>query len=427
MNIYLDMVGCRLNQAEIDAMALDLVSRGGTIVSEAEKADVIIINTCCVTAKASADSRKMIRHYQNNFDAKVVSTGCWVNVAKAEAEEISDLAYLNDQKELIPEFLLQSPADTVSEISRKPNLGKRNRTRGFVKVQDGCNNACSFCLTTIARGPSESMTKESVLGRIQQLENLGMKEIILTGVQLGSWGKELQPKKRLADLIQFILENSAIPRIRLSSIEPWDIDQSLVDLLNHPRIMPHLHIPLQSGSNEILRAMRRPVSRERFRNVLAMIRWTAPQTAITTDVISGFPGETDELFEESFQFIEECNFDGGHVFSFSPMPGTDALNLLNNVHQATIKNRTKKLLSHFTNQEKLTKQSLVGQKSEVLFESRKKADEFNWYHGFSENYQNVVCLSEEMLLNQIRMVEFTDIDQKGRLIAKIADFCRCLS
>jgi threonylcarbamoyladenosine tRNA methylthiotransferase MtaB len=421
MNIYLDMVGCRLNQAEIDAMALDLVSRGGTIVSEAEKADVIIVNTCCVTAKASADSRKMIRHYQSNFDAKVVSTGCWVNVAKAEAEEISDLAYLNDQKELIPEFLLQSPADTVSEISRKPNLGKRNRTRGFVKVQDGCNNACSFCLTTIARGPSESMTEESVLGRVHQLESLGMKEIILTGVQLGSWGKELLPKKTLADLIQVILENSAIPRIRLSSIEPWDIDQALVDLLNHPRIMPHLHIPLQSGSDEILRAMRRPVSRERFRNVLEMIRRTAPQTAITTDVISGFPGETDEFFEESFLFIEECNFDGGHVFSFSPMPGTDALNLPDHVHQATIKNRTKRLLSHFAEQEKKIKESLIGQKSEVLFESRKKADELNWYHGFSENYQNVVCSSEEKLLNQIRMVEFTGIDQKGRLIAKIAE------
>ncbi len=421
MNIYLDMVGCRLNQAEIDAMALDLVSRGGTIVSEAEKADVIIVNTCCVTAKASADSRKMIRHYQNNFDAKVVSTGCWVNVAKAEAEEISDLAYLNDQKELIPEFLLQSPADTVSEISRKPNLGRRNRTRGFVKVQDGCNNACSFCLTTIARGPSESMTKESVLGRIHQLESLGMKEIILTGVQLGSWGKELQPKKTLANLIQFILENSAIPRIRISSIEPWDIDQALVDLLNHPRIMPYMHIPLQSGSDEILQTMRRPVSRERFRNVLAMIRRTAPQTAITTDVISGFPGETDELFEESFQFIKDCNFDGGHVFSFSPMPGTDALNLPDHVHQATIKNRTKKLLNLFANQEKRTKQSLVGQYAEVLFESRKKAEEFNWYHGFSENYQNVVCLSEEKLLNQIRMVKFTGLDQKGRLIAKIAE------
>ena len=421
MNIYFDMVGCRLNQAEIDAMALDLVSRGGTIVSEAEKADVIIVNTCCVTAKASADSRKMIRHYQSNFDAKVVSTGCWVNVAKAEAEEISELAYLNDQKELIPEFLLQSPPDTVSEISRKPNLGKRNRTRGFVKVQDGCNNACSFCLTTIARGASESMNKESVIGRIHQLESLGMKEIILTGVQLGSWGKELQPKKTLADLIQFILENSTIPRIRLSSIEPWDIDQSLVELLNHPRIMPHLHIPLQSGSDEILRAMRRPVSRERFRNVLEMIRRTAAQTAITTDVISGFPGETDDLFEESFQFIEECNFDGGHVFSFSPMPGTDALNLPDHVHQATIKNRTKRLLSHFTYQEKGIKQKLLGQKAEVLFESRKKTEEFNWYRGFSENYQNVYCLSEEKLLNQIRTVEYTEIDQKGRLIAKIVN------
>lgn len=196
MKIYLDMVGCRLNQAEIDAMAIDLVNRGANIVSDPSLADTIIINTCCVTAKASADSRKMIRHYKNMYPAKVISTGCWVSVAEQDALDISDLAYLNSQKELIPELLLKSPPDTLNELKQKPKLGHRNRTRGFVKVQDGCMNSCSFCLTTISRGPSVSTPAEGVLERVKQLEGMNIKEIVLTGVQLGSWGKDLQPGDR---------------------------------------------------------------------------------------------------------------------------------------------------------------------------------------------------------------------------------------
>lgn len=416
MKIFLDMVGCRLNQAEIDAMAIDLVNRGAKIVSDPALADTIIVNTCCVTAKASADSRKMIRHYKNSSPAKVISTGCWVNVAHLQADEISDLAYLNNQKELIPELLLQSPADTVIELGQKPKLGHRNRTRGFVKVQDGCNNACSFCLTTIARGASISTLPEIVLKRVRQLEKMEIKEIILTGVQLGSWGKDLEPRSKLSFLLEYLLEYSEIPRVRLSSIEPWDVDQDLVHLLNHPRIMSHLHIPLQSGSDLILKAMRRPVNQARFRNVLGMIRETSPQTAISTDVITGFPGETDELFEESFRFIQECNFSSGHVFSFSPMPGTLAQEMGNKTKPATIKDRTNRLLSHFNDQASHYKLQKVGQTAQVLFESKKNSLQGNFYCGFSEDYQKVIRYSDETLLNQIREVEFVSLDENGDLI-----------
>ncbi len=419
MKIFLDMVGCRLNQAEIDAMAVDLVIRGAKIVSDPQSADTIIVNTCCVTAKASADSRKMLRHYKNKYSAKVVSTGCWVSVARPEAEEISDLAYLNDQKELIPEYLIKSPPDSFLEPNQKPSLGRRQRTRGFVKVQDGCDNACSYCLTTIARGDSFSTTTEDVLGRIALLEKMGSKEVVLTGVQLGSWGKDLDPNQRLHNLLRSILENSTVPRIRLSSLEPWDIDLELVELLNHPRVMPHLHIPLQSGSESILRAMRRPLRLARFSQILAMIRQVSPQTAISTDIITGFPGETEPLFEESLDYIRSCDFSGGHVFSFSPMPGTAASELPDQVQTATVKARTKRLLAYFASQQAAYKLKKVGQREPVLFERKKTSPLGSYYTGFSEDYQRVICFSAEALVNQIKGVKIIEMSEKGDLVGRV--------
>jgi len=336
-----------------------------------------------------------------------------------EAFEISDNTYINNQKESIPEILLKNTENLLIELDHKPKLGHRNRTRGFVKVQDGCNNACSFCLTTIARGASVSTTPENVVKRVRQLENMGIKEIVLTGVQLGSWGKDLEPKSRLSSLLEYLLEHSEVPRIRLSSVEPWDIDQNLVDLLNHPRIMPHLHIPLQSGSDVILKLMRRPVNQEQFSQVLELIRKTSPKTAISTDVIAGFPGETDELFEESFSFIQECNFNGGHVFSFSPMPGTFAQTMSDQVKPATIKMRTKRLLDHFRSQAADHKMGKVGQSRQVLFESKKTSEEGIFYRGFSEDYQRVVCFGNEMLVNQIRDVEIIGVEQNGDLLGVV--------
>ncbi|MGI6259320.1 MAG: MiaB/RimO family radical SAM methylthiotransferase [Anaerolineaceae bacterium] len=419
MKIFLDMVGCRLNQAEIDMLAIDLARRGATIVPKAEKADKIIVNTCCVTKKACADSRKMIRHYRNTSDAEIISTGCWVNADLQEAQRISDLVFLNNDKAAIPESLLGDSSETDITLSEKPVLGKRTRTRGFVKVQDGCRNKCSFCLTTIARGESRSESVSEVVRRIHELEEMGVKEVVLTGVQLGSWGKDLQPESTLADLVREILAQTQMPRIRFSSIEPWDIELDLIEILNEERICSHLHIPLQSGANTVLRAMRRPNSAEKYFKVIETIRKIAPQTSITTDVISGFPNETPELFQESLEFIKKCNFDGGHVFSFSPMPGTDAALLPSSVQDIEIKQRTRILIEHFKEQTQKSKQEMVGKTSRVLYESKRKTKAGESWTGFTENFLRISCLATDDLMNKILETKITSVDPKGNLIGRV--------
>ncbi len=419
MKVFFDMVGCRLNQAEIDALAIDLAQQGAEVVSKPEMADAIIVNTCCVTAKASADSRKMIRHYRDSYSGMVISTGCWVSVDLDEAESISQIAYPNESKNLIPTILSKDLLKSNQEMRAKPRLGKRSRTRGFVKVQDGCNNSCSFCLTTIARGKSKSESIETVIERVKQLEEMNVKEVVLTGVQLGSWGKDLQQRKKLWQIVELILAETRVPRIRFSSMEPWDIEIELIKLLNHPRICSHLHIPLQSGSDLILQAMRRPTTTSRFFEMLETIRKTAPQVAITTDIIAGFPGETDELFSESIEFIQKCQFDGGHVFSFSPMAGTMAAEMDNQVQSSTIKRRSKELISLFSERELSTKQAMIGKMSQVLFESKSMKYGETWYSGFTENYLRVYCKSTDDLLNQIKLVTIQAIESRKNLVALI--------
>lgn len=421
MKVFLDMVGCRLNQAEIDALALDFLQRGAEVVSKPELADLILINTCCVTAKASADSRKMIRHYNQKYPARVISTGCWVTVEEDEAESISNQVFSNHEKDQIPLFFLGYDSNQVHEIIAKPKLGPRNRTRGFVKVQDGCNNACSYCLTRIARGPSVSIRRESVIKNINQLSSLGVKEIVLTGVQLGSWGKDLEPKSTIADLIRAIIENTDIPRIRLSSIEPWDINEDLLSLLNHPRVCSHLHIPIQSGSDSILKRMKRPSTTKSINRLLKQITNISPKTAITTDVIVGFPGETEELFKESYEFIQHCNFSSGHVFSFSPMPGTEAMDMDEKVQPSVIKQRVKTLMEYFSGQKSHFTQSKIGQRATVLFESADRYSSDKAYLGFTEDYYRVSCNSESSLINQIKCMLIEGINTKGILRGRLIE------
>ncbi len=354
MKVFFDMVGCRLNQAEIDALALDFAWRQAEIVTKPEQADMIIINTCCVTAKASADSRKMIRHYQEKYPAKVVSTGCWVSVEGDQAEMISDEVFSNYEKENIPLFYLGYSDAKPQDISTKPKLGRRNRTRGFVKIQDGCNNACSYCLTRIARGASVSIKQEAVIKHINTLTSMGVQEVVLTGVQLGSWGKDFLPRNTIAELLSSIINNTDVPRIRLSSIEPWDINDSLLQLLEHPRVCPHLHIPIQSGSDSILRKMKRPSTTKSIRDLLERVRSIAPNAAVTTDVIVGFPGETDQLFDKSFEFIKACDFSGGHVFRFLPCQGLKRSKWMERSNNLLSNQRARKLLDYFSEQKIFT-------------------------------------------------------------------------
>lgn len=424
MKVFLNMVGCRLNQAEIERLALSLTENGVEVVSDPKEADEIVINTCCVTAKASADSRKMLRHHKTRFpNAHIIGTGCWVTISKdklAEKAEMLDRAYDNSQKEqILLDIIGKTAPDQIGNSQSRPNLGSRNRTRGFVKVQDGCDNRCAYCLTQIARGPSVSSSPESVVGYALKLQNLGVKEIVLTGVQLGSWGKDLSPKQSLADLVQMLLNQTQLPRIRLSSIEPWDVNAQLIELFGNPRLCSHMHIPLQSGSDEILRMMNRPVNKARFEKMLGSIRDVNPDMAITTDVICGFPGETDELFIESINFIKKCQFSGGHVFPFSGLRGTSAFDLAEQIQNSIRRERTTKVRQVLDEARETHVSRRLGQKAQVLFENLIQLGDLTYWQGWSEDFLKVFVQSKDNLHNKIISVLLNDRKKTGEIYATV--------
>jgi len=422
MKVFLNMVGCRLNQAEIEHLALSLTESGVEVVSNPEEADEIVINTCCVTAKASADSRKMLRHHKALFpNAHVIGTGCWVSTSKdklTERQQMLDQAYDNTQKEQILVDLIEKASPEIFGSGYyRPNLGSRNRTRGFVKVQDGCDNRCAYCLTQVARGKSVSTDANSVIAYSRKLHNLGVKEIVLTGVQLGSWGKDLLPRQSISDLVKKLLDQTETTRIRLSSIEPWDVSPELISLFEDPRLCPHLHIPLQSGSDEILRKMNRPMNTARFREILKHIRGANPDIAITTDIICGFPGETEEIFDHSLEFLRDCQFSGGHVFPFSALQGTTAFTMEAQVPHSIRRERTTTVRQVLDEAERAFISRRLGKTAKVLFEGKAKFQgEWIW-QGWSEDFLKVFAPSEEDLHNQILIVQMDELTTSGEIIA----------
>ncbi|HPR34045.1 MAG TPA: tRNA (N(6)-L-threonylcarbamoyladenosine(37)-C(2))-methylthiotransferase MtaB [Anaerolineaceae bacterium] len=424
MKVFLNMVGCRLNQAEIEQLALSLVEAGVEVVSDPTEADEIVINTCCVTAKASADSRKILRHHRAHFpEAHVIGTGCWVSINKdnpAEQKQMMDQAYDNPRKEeILVDLLARSAQESIGIEQIRPNLGSRNRTRGFVKVQDGCDNRCAYCLTQVARGRSVSTDASSVVAYSRKLQNLGVKEIVLTGVQLGSWGKDILPKKSISDLVKMLLDQTEIPRIRLSSIEPWDVSSELISLFEDPRLCPHLHIPLQSGSDEILRKMNRPMNTIRFREILEEIRAAMPDFAITTDIICGFPGETEDLFEQSLEFIKECQFSGGHVFPFSALEGTAAFSMQEQVQHYIRRDRTAIVRQVLEDAQRTFISRRLGQNAKVLFEGKNKLHgEWGW-QGWSEDFIKVFVPSPDNLQNQVVNVVLEYLSESGEVYARV--------
>ena len=412
--VYFDMVGCRLNQAEIEALARDFTSQGYQVVDQSMKADLIVVNTCCVTFKAAADSRKMLRHYQTHTNARVISTGCWNSAFPEQADDLLDTnnQISNEQKIQLVDLVaeLKPPLTPTQGIQ----LGHRQRTRAFVKVQDGCNNRCSYCLTQIARGPSRSEPLERILSTINSLVDNGIKEVVLTGVQIGSWGKDLGDL-RIHDLISAILEQTGIPRLRLSSIEPWDVSEALVERFDNPRFCPHLHIPIQSGSDQVLRGMRRPLSKSELSGLLNMIRNHQKSLAVTTDIIVGFPGETQADLQETLEFIETNGFSGGHVFKFSPMPGTNACVLPNQVQESVRKERLKQVQSLFDRLSETTMERKVGTVQKVLFEASHKGA----FEGYTPDYFRVKTSADGNLTNTIRKVELVKVWPEGKLEGRL--------
>jgi threonylcarbamoyladenosine tRNA methylthiotransferase MtaB len=419
MKIYLDTIGCRLNQSEIETMARQFRAAGHEIVPTAELADMAVVNTCAVTSEAASDSRSKIRHIARLGVSEIVATGCWTTLEPERALELPNVARVitNERKDYLVTDVLHLQHDPSSPstgqafdlepLARQPLPGLHHRTRAFIKVQDGCDNQCTFCITTVARGESRSRPVADVILDIRSAlagGASGAKEIVLTGVHLGSWGYDIG--MHIKDLITAILRETDTLRLRLSSLEPWDLTSDFFSLWTDPRLMPHLHLPLQSGSASILKRMRRKTTPESFRELVAAARDVMPEVAITTDIIAGFPGETEAEFAETLDFVREIDFAGGHVFTYSARPGTGAARMREQVKTGLRKKRNHILRDALERSAKSYRQKFVGRSMSVLWESTSEMGEGGWQmEGYTENYLRVRAFAPSPRWNELDEVQ----------------------
>lgn len=408
MKIFLDTVGCRLNQSEIEAMAQQFRVAGHEIVSTAGDADLVVVNTCTVTSQAASDSRQKVRQAVRLGAEQVVLTGCWSTLEPEQALALPNVHKVvpNDRKDELVKDLLGLPSQPefdLEPLARQPLPGIHMRTRAFTKVQDGCDNHCTFCVTTLARGAGSSRSIADVMKDIQAALLGGVQEIVLTGVHLGSWGKDRDARiGRLSDLVQTILVETDVPRLRLSSLEPWDIDKDFFDLWQDPRLCRHLHLPLQSGSAGVLRRMARKVTPSSYADLLETARTAIPGIAITTDLIAGFPGETEEEFAETMEFVEKMDFSGGHVFTYSARPATAAAGMPAQVPHPLRKKRNAALRDIISRSARSYARRFVGEDLKVLWETSKLQEDGNWQlGGLSDNYLHINAISPRSGWNRI--------------------------
>jgi threonylcarbamoyladenosine tRNA methylthiotransferase MtaB len=372
--------GCRATEADASAISSSLLASGLLLAADQNVADVVVLNTCTVTAAADAQAREAVRKiHRANPAARIVVTGCYAQRAPDELASMEGVEWVigNSHQGEIPEILRAHPpraksndfvlaADLETDalsLARGPAkiltgdifaqstvqlapaaFSTHDRTRPILKIQDGCNNRCSYCVIPFVRGKSRSLPPDEVIRQVRALCAAGAKEIVLSGINLGSYGRDLVPRAALAEIVRRILDETALDQLRFSSIEPQDVTEDFVALVaSSPRIARHFHIPLQSGSDRILRAMHRWYRRAHYAERLHLIRGTLPDAAIGADVIVGFPGETDAVFRETFEFIERLPFTYLHVFSFSERPGTAAASLGERVPVHTIRERARTL------------------------------------------------------------------------------------
>lgn len=348
MRVNFQVLGCRLNEAELQQWANDFQWHGHEITSDVSQADLLVVNTCAVTGEAGRKSRQLIRRAQrNNPQAKLVVSGCYATLEQQQTAAIEgvDLVVSNqDKDQLVKKIHDELQLETMPALAQRPAeaaLFQRGRSRAFIKVQDGCRWRCTYCIVTIARGEERSTLAENIIETINQHHEQGVKEIVLTGVHLGGYGSDIGSD--LYALTQTVLSETDIPRIRFGSLEPWDLHEGFFELFENERLMPHLHLPLQSGSDSVLKRMARRCKTEEFAELIANARQSIPDFNVTTDIIVGFPGETDAEWQEGLKFIESIGFGHMHIFSFSPREGTKAAGLANPVPADVIKQRSQQL------------------------------------------------------------------------------------
>lgn len=428
MKVYLTSLGCRLNEAELQTWAQEFLDYGISVVGEATDVDAIVINTCAVTGEAARKSRQTIRRYHRiNPNAKIIITGCYVSLEKNQAENLLgvDMLISNSEKGLLAkktkELLEWQAMPFAASEPDESALFVRNKERAFIKIQDGCRYRCTYCIVTIARGEENSRSTKELIKEINNLSLRGVREIVLTGVHVGGYGTDLGTS--LYQLVVAILERTEVPRIRFASVEPWDLPDNFFELFRNPRLMPHMHLPMQSGSDKILRKMSRRCKTQSFLNMIRLAKKIAPDFNITSDIIVGFPGESEDDFEQTLQLVEDAKFGHVHIFSYSRREGTKAARLNEQIAENVKKERSQKmhLLASKIKQQEL--ESMLKKNVEVLWEGNGKRQENGRYRyfGYTPNYYKVcVELENEIHIgNKTLSCTIRSVDNAGFLYASL--------
>ena len=417
-------LGCKVNQYETNAMAQKFIEHGYEVVEFDEYADVYIVNTCTVTNVADRKSRQMLRRAKEiNKDATLVACGCYAQVAKEELKKIPEIDLIignnekNDIIQIVENHIAQKGAeDLVSDVMYKLDyveLGTTTyteKTRAVIKVQDGCDRFCSYCLIPYARGHIRSRKIENVIEEIKKVVEEGINEVVITGIHIASYGRDFKGENiGLIDLLEEINKIQGLHRIRLGSIEPTIITDEFVERLSKlDKICDHFHLSLQSGCTETLKRMNRRYTTEEFRDVTKRLRSKFPNAALTTDIIVGFPGETDEEFNTTYEFLKEIAFYKMHIFKYSQRKGTKAAVMPNQVDGKIKEERSKKLIELSNENEYNYNKKYIGKQVEVLFEER----EGEYLKGHTTNYIVVKHKTDkDDLINKIAKVTVSEAKQ----------------
>jgi len=411
--VALETLGCKLNQAETELLARQFDRAGFRLVDSSQPADVWILNTCSVTHIADRKSRHLLRLARRlNPQALLVATGCYVQRASDELSQMGEVDLLADNQdklrlvEIVSNILGTSCSKEASGLL-EPGCGGF-KTRAMVKIQDGCNDFCSYCIVPYVRGRERSLSPDEIISEVQARVDAGYKEIIITGTKLGAYhcnGTDLK------QLLEHILAKTRVTRLRLSSLQPSDLTTSFFSLWADARMCAHIHLPLQSGSPSVLQHMRRRYSPADFEQAVRLARQMIPDVAITTDVIVGFPGESPQEFEESYRFCEEVAFAAIHVFPYSARPGTLAASMPQATSAQVKRERSDKLLGLSRNAAEQFRRRFLGKTVEVLWESKQGSV----WQGLTSNYIRVKADSRLDLVNSLGPVRLIDLCQGGMI------------
>lgn len=420
-------LGCKVNQYETNAMAQKFKESGYEIVDMNDDiSDICIVNTCTVTNMSDRKSRHSLRRVkEKNPSAIIAAVGCYAQVAKNDLENMPeiDIVLGNEEKANIVQYVEKfienekklieiEDIATKKEFEDMGQITYTEKTRAFIKVQDGCNQFCSYCIIPYARGRVRSRNAESIIKEITQIAQNGIKEVVITGIHVASYGRDFGNENGLIELLEKINEIEGIKRIRLGSLEPKIITEEFMQILSKlEKICHHFHLSLQSGCDATLKRMNRKYTTSEVKEIIERLRRYYDDVMLTTDIIVGFPGETEEEFETTYQFLKQAKLYKMHVFQYSPRKGTRAAVMPNQIDGNIKEARSKKLIELSNENQKMYNQQLVGKEAEVLFEDKEVEDGITYFRGHTQNYVLVKYKTDENLENTLKLIKISDISE----------------